>query len=94
MRKIILTAALATGPAMAVAAEPVRTDVDGYRLEYTRSVQADGSTILDGLERKSGSRYRFIVKNGRVKGHVDGRYVAFQVPARALPGEASFIGSR
>lgn len=77
-KAIIAAAALlaVTGPA---AADERQVLVDGVRYTYTSAQAADGSTVLTGYTSAPNSKFRLVVRNGKVTGRVGGSTVAYDV---------------
>ena len=71
----LLSTVLALSPLPASSASEVR--VRGTEAEYVRKVVGDGTIILSGRESRGGQSFRFMVKDGVVRGWVGNRWVKF-----------------
>jgi hypothetical protein len=74
----LLSGALVLSPIPASSASSIpEVRVDGAEAEYVRKVADDGTIILAGRENRGGQSFRFMVKDGVVRGWVGNRWVKF-----------------
>lgn len=53
---------------------------DGNTYAYTRSLDENGTTVIEGRDVANGRPFRLTVADGRVRGTVDGQRVSFRAP--------------
>ena len=70
--------ALATPAGSVADVTPRYLDANGVRAVYTRSVDSDGTVHLRGVYKNNRSRFNFKVKDGRVRGTINGGYYEFE----------------
>lgn len=76
----VLTTLAAASPALAHGSETAKPAVkrfkhDGYAYRYV-DFQRDGARIIRG-QREDGAKFRYAVRNGQVRGNIDGAPVQF-----------------
>ena len=77
---IFATPALVLAATAGVAGEPAKTfSHEGVTYRYDNATAADGSTVLTGTALPNGAKFRLVVRNGHVSGHVANRPVNFSV---------------
>lgn len=94
MSRLIISALAVSllGPAAAFAQEQQQFTRDGVSYSFTVSEVAGGQLIKG---KSSGSkRFRLLVRNGRVSGHVDNQPVSFRAPAGYAAPAALQVASR
>jgi hypothetical protein len=80
--------------APAVARDNIRTFThEGVTYSYT-STRTDDTLVLEGFARPVGGRFRLVVRDGRVTGHVGGARVSFLVRDAVELGKTLNIASR
>ena len=76
----LATPALLLAATAGIAGEPTRSFVhEGRTYVYDAIPQNDGGTVLAGIVRETGAKFRLKVRNGQVRGHADRQPVSFPV---------------
>ncbi|WP_326524754.1 hypothetical protein [Sphingomonas sp.] len=77
---IFATPALLLAATAGVASEPAKSFThEGVTYRYEKTLAEDGTTVLAGQALPSGSKFRLVVRDGQVSGHVANRPVRFSL---------------
>ena len=73
----VLVLSTVPAPSASSAASATEVQVRGAEADYVRKVADDGTIVLIGRENRGGQSFRFMVKDGIVRGWVGNRWVKF-----------------
>ena len=94
MRKFrLFITALVAVPVTAQAAEPIRVDREGYKLEYVVSYLEDGTKLITGRDVGDDTKFKLLVRGRKVTGEVGGQPVRFMAPRSKSPTKPTQVAS-